>query len=194
MPRYFYIYKPYNFLSQFTKEHFSHQVLGDLSEFPTDVYPIGRLDRDSEGLLIITNDKKLTDRLLNPKKKYPKTYWAQLDGDIDDQAIGKLRKGVSITVNKKKYITKPAKIVKIEEPDLPERTPPVRYRANIPTSWVQLTITEGKNRQVRKMGAAVGYPVLRLVRCSIGNLKIQGMEVGEVREVDAKELGKMLSL
>lgn len=181
-------------MSQFTKEHFSHNVLGELAEFPKDVYPVGRLDRDSEGLLIITNDKKITDRLLNPRKKYPKTYWAQVDGDIDDQAIGKLRKGVSITVNKKQYKTKPAKIVKIEAPLLPERDPPIRYRANIPTSWVQLTITEGKNRQVRKMCAAVGYPVLRLVRASIGNLKVQGLKVGEVREVDAKELAKLLKL
>lgn len=175
-------------LCQFTKEVESHVTLADYLDLPNDVYPVGRLDKDSEGLLLLTNDNQLKTRLLNPKSKSEKTYWAQVDGDITPQAINKLRKGVDIKHNKKVHHTLPAKVNKINNPKVEERTPPVRFRANIPTSWVELTIVEGKNRQVRKMCAAVGFPVLRLIRVGINTFKINKLAQGEVKEIKKSEL------
>lgn len=195
MLKYFIIYKPYGMLSQFTKEAEHHRTLGELANFPADVYPVGRLDKDSEGLLILTNDKKLNHRLLNPNFGHKRTYVVQVDNTITDTAIKELEEGVSIKVGKGKYFTKKAIVERLLAlSTLPERNPPVRFRKEIPTSWIKITLIEGKNRQVRKMCAAVGFPVLRLVRTDIENLNIGKMEVGEVIELSKRELFPQLHL
>jgi 23S rRNA pseudouridine2457 synthase len=192
--RYFYIYKPFNTLSQFSPEG-EKSTLKDLKfDFPIDVYPVGRLDADSEGLLILTNDKKINHLLLNPVNHYKKTYWVQVDGEIDQDAIEKMSKGVGIKINGKIYHTLPCNIIKIDIPQLPERNPPIRYRKEIPTSWIAITLEEGKNRQVRKMTASVGYPTLRLIRSSIENLKIENIQPGEVVEISSKTLYNLLNI
>ncbi len=190
---YFIIYKPFGYLSQFTKEVPTHLTLADLNDFPKDVYPVGRLDKDSEGLLIITNDKKLTHQLLDPKFKHQRTYLVQVEGIPTEKHLQALRDGVTIRVNKKDYLTLPAQVKLLKEtPDLPERNPPIRFRANIPTTWLRLTLTEGKNRQVRRMCAKVGFPVLRLVRTQIEQLCLEKMTIGEIREIDQSGLKKLL--
>lgn len=179
MLEYFIFFKPYQVLSQFSPEG-DKQTLSDF--FPgiaKDVYPVGRLDYDSEGLLVLTNDKALTHRLLDPGFAHRRTYWVQVEGSITTEAIQKLEHGVLINVNGKQYKTQPAgaEIFSLA-PDLPDRNPPIRFRKNIPTSWISLTLTEGKNRQVRRMTAAVGFPTLRLIRYSIGKITIDGMQPG----------------
>ena len=179
---YFKLYKPYGYLSQFSGEE-NDKLLGDLYEFPKDVYPVGRLDKDSEGLLLLTNDNQFKYKLTDPRSDKPKTYWVQVDGDINDEAITSIEQGVlTIKHNGKQHKVKKAICRQIPEPDLPERTPPIRYRKNIPTSWIELTITEGKNRQVRKMTAAVGFPTLRLVRIKVDNYGLEDMQPGECKE------------
>ena len=181
-------------LSQFTPEG-NHQTLADLAiTFDKDIYPVGRLDADSEGLLLLTNDKSLTNKLLSPQFKHYRTYWVQVDGDIDKIAVDKLSEGVTISVDGKKYDTLPAKAKKIFEPTLPERNPPVRFRKNIPTSWVEISLIEGKNRQVRKMTAAVNFPTLRLVRSAIESLKLGTMQPGDIKQIGFKELQECLKL
>lgn len=168
--------KPYGVLSQFTPEA-GHRALNEFG-FPPGVYAAGRLDHDSEGALLLTDDGKLIKRLLDPKFEHPRTYLAQVDGQITPEAIKQLSKGVVI----KSYHTKPCKAELATPPDdLWERIPPIRYRANIPTSWVKLTLIEGKNRQVRHMTAAVGFPTLRLIRIQIGDLSLDGLQPGEWR-------------
>lgn len=190
---YFLAYKPYGMLSQFSKEG-DKPTLADLDfTFPKDAYPIGRLDHDSEGLLLITNDKSLNSKLLNPKHHYKKTYWVQVDREITDEAIELLRKGVTINVNGE-YRTRPATVNRITEPDLPERVPPIRFRINVPTSWIEITITEGKNRQIRKMTAAVGYPTLRLIRSAIGPLSIYHMNPGDIKVIPGKDVPALVSI
>lgn len=170
--------KPFGVLSQFTPEA-GHQALNDFG-FPPDVYAAGRLDHDSEGALLLTDNGALVKKLLDPKFEHPRTYLAQVDGDITPEALRQLSKGVAI----KGYRTKPCKAEKVEAPeDLWERVPPIRYRANIPTSWVRLTLIEGKNRQVRHMTAAVGFPTLRLIRVQIGNIALDGLQPGQWRVV-----------
>lgn len=192
--RYFVIYKPFGILSQFSAEG-DKKGLGELFNFPKDVYPVGRLDADSEGLLILTNDKQLNHRLLNPRFKHWRTYWTQVDGSITQDACRQLEKGVTIKVNKSDYRTLPARAQIIVEPEeLTERVPPVRYRKEIPTSWLALSLQEGKNRQVRRMTAAVGFPTLRLVRAGIESLQINGMQSGEVRELQAETLYSLLKI
>ena len=194
--QYYYIYKPYNYLSQFSREHPDHQTLADLDfKFPKDVYPVGRLDRDSEGLLLLSNDKRLNNQLLDPKHQHRRTYWVQVDGAITRQAIEQLASGVTIRINKKPYQTRPAVAKPLENaPELPERHPPIRFRKNIPTSWISIALTEGKNRQVRRMCAAVGFPVLRLVRIRMEDLFLQDLLPGEVRSIAKDRLWKMLKL
>ena len=192
--RYFIIYKPYQMLCQFSREG-EKETLADLAfDFPKDVYPVGRLDTDSEGLLILTNDKKLNHKLLNPQFAHKRTYYVQVDGQIHKAAIKHLEEGVTIRVNKRDYFTNPAKAEIIQEPTLPPRNPPVRYRASIPTSWISLTLTEGKNRQVRHMTAAVKFPTLRLVRYSIENLTIGDMQAGDIVELSGAELYEKLGM
>ncbi len=186
--RYFALYKPYEMLSQFTDEG-SKQGLKHLFEFPNDVYPVGRLDADSEGLLLLTNDNELKHKLLTPKFAHKRTYCVQVEGIPTEEALQQLRKGVEITVDGEKYMTLPADVQSIESPeDFPERNPPVRFRAQIPTSWVEITLTEGKNRQVRRMTAAVGFPTLRLVRVRMQGLALGKRESGEVWEINREDI------
>jgi 23S rRNA pseudouridine2457 synthase len=193
-PRYFVIYKPFEMVSQFTKEG-NNKTLANLNySFPKDVYPVGRLDADSEGLLLLTNDKMINHIFLDPKYKHNRTYLAQVDGAFTEEAKTKLEKGVSISVDGKEYKTLPAKITLVNEPDLPERNPPIRFRKNIPTTWVELTLQEGKNRQVRKMTAAVGFPTLRLVRIAIEKIVIGKMQPGQIREIKKEEILDLLGI
>ncbi|GAB3650092.1 pseudouridine synthase [Echinicola sediminis] len=192
MPRYFVIYKPFGILSQFSGEA---DTLKEVADFPKEVYPVGRLDKDSEGLLLITDDKPLNHYLLNPRFAHKRTYLAQVEGVPDEAAINNLEQGVDIKVDGKVHHTLPAKaVLKKNAPIIPERNPPIRYRKTVPDSWLELTLTEGKNRQVRKMTAAVGYPTLRLVRWSMEGLTIGGFEVGEVREYEQEELYRLLKV
>lgn len=186
--RYYAIFKPYNMLSQFTGDE-NASVLGDLHKFPIDVYPIGRLDKTSEGLLLLTNDNNFKNKVLDPKNKSAKTYYVQVDDDITPEACKELSAGtIFIKHNGKKHRVAPAECVKIDAPQLPERSVPIRYRKEIPTSWIALTLREGKNRQVRKMTAAVGFPTLRLVRYAIGEFNLGDMQPGDVVEIDPNDV------
>ena len=182
-------------LSQFSKERPEQSTLADLGPFPPDVYPVGRLDKDSEGLLLLTNDKALNNRLLNPKYRHQRTYWVEVEKIPDAKALRQLSEGVTIRINKKDYRTLPAEARLLEEvPELPERNPPVRFRKNIPTGWLEMTLVEGKNRQVRRMCAKVGYPTLRLVRVQIEQLEMGGLQPGEFREIEQSILYQLLKL
>ena len=194
MDRYFIIYKPFGMLSQFTKEG-EHKTLADLGfNFPKDVYPVGRLDSDSEGLLLLTNDKSVNHKLLDPKFKHKRTYLAQVEGIFSEDAKRKLEKGVSISVDGEKHQTLPCKVEIISEPILPERNPPIRFRKNIPTSFVKISLHEGKNRQVRKMTAAVGFPTLRLIRIAIEKIELENLQPTDVKEIDRKTVYEKLQL
>lgn len=182
--QYIVFYKPYRVLTQFSAEGDKETLANYIKDIAKDIYPVGRLDYESEGLLILTNDKKLNHVLTEPKYAHKRTYYVQVDGAVTDEAIEQLEKGVTIKVNGKAYRTKPAVVKRIEEPGLPERVPPIRYRANIPAPWISITLTEGKNRQVRKMTAAVGFPTLRLVRHSIDKMNIDGFVSGEYKMFD----------
>lgn len=166
--------KPYGVICQFSRDGL-HPTLADYISMP-DFYPAGRLDTDSEGLLLLTDDGKLQHRITDPKHKLSKTYWVQVDGVPDELALQQLRGGVQL----KDGLTLPAEASLMEEPaGLWQREPPVRFRKDIPTSWLQLTIREGKNRQVRRMTAAVGFPTLRLLRYAIGDWTLDGIAPGE---------------
>lgn len=192
--RYYIINKPFGVLPQFTDQD-GRKTLKSLGKFPTDVYPVGRLDLDSEGLLIITNDKALNHNLLHPKFEHKKTYLVQVEGEITKEAIQKLCKGTEISVSGKKYTTLPAQCKKVPKPDnLEERDPPVRFRKNIPTSFIELSIHEGKNRQVRKMTASVGFPTLRLKRIAIQDLRIDKLKMGGVIELKREVLLPLLKI
>lgn len=180
-------------LSQFRKEG-DAPTLADLDfTFEKDVYPVGRLDADSEGLLLLTNDNRLKTALLDPKNKHWRTYYVQVEGDITPEACKTLSDGVSISLSGASYRTKRARATPIEPPALPARTPPIRVRKAIPDSWLSLALTEGKNRQVRRMTAAAGFPTLRLVRVAIGDLWMQDMEPGEVISLGKDDLKKIMS-
>jgi len=176
-------------LSQFTREVPEHVTLADLNfNFPKDVYPVGRLDADSEGLLLLTNDRAMNVKLLNPRSKQPKTYWVQVEGVPDEAALRRLRSGLMIRIKKKEHKTAPCKAELLGAVDLPARVPPIRVRKTVADTWLSLELTEGKNRQVRRMCAAVGFPVLRLVRVGLAGLELgsgqlEGFGVGEVRRV-----------
>lgn len=172
--------KPYGVLSQFTDKGTQTQrpTLSNYVDIPG-VYPAGRLDRDSEGLLLLTDDGKLQARIADPKYKLPKTYLAQVEGDAQEATLDQLRRGVRL----KDGLTRPAEAERIADPDLWPRDPPVRYRQTVPDCWIKLTIREGRNRQVRRMTAAVGLPTLRLVRWSVGDWTLDGLQPGEWREV-----------
>ena len=180
MPRLILFNKPYGVLSQFTdaRSPTPRPTLSGYIEIP-DVYPAGRLDADSEGLLLLTDDGRLQARIADPKLKLAKTYWVQVEGDPDDTALGPLRHGVRL----KDGLTLPAQVRLIDPPDLWPRDPPVRFRKAIPDCWLELTIREGRNRQVRRMTAAIGLPTLRLVRWKIGEWTLDGLAPGEWREI-----------
>ena len=170
--------KPYGVLSQFTDKQGRSTLANYISL--SDVYPAGRLDRDSEGLLLLTDDGKLQQRLSDPRFKLPKTYWVQVEGEPAENALERLRRGVILDGQR----TRPVKVQQIPEPELWSRDPPIRLRQSIPTSWLEITLTEGRNRQVRRMTAAVGFPTLRLVRCAIGQYTIAGLAPGQWREAE----------
>jgi len=185
MPQYFIFHKPFRVLSQFSAEGEKKTLADYFHGLPKNIYPVGRLDYDSEGLLLLTDDKPLTHRLLDPSFAHPRTYWVQVEGMITENALQKLADGVMINIDGKQYHTKKA-IAKILPAgiNVSERNPPVRFRKNIPTSWIALTLFEGKNRQVRKMTAAVNFPTLRLIRHAIGNVTIDGIAPGEYQLFD----------
>ncbi len=192
MNRYFIIYKPYLVLSQFTAGQ-SQQTLADFFTVPKDVYAVGRLDNDSEGLLLLTNDKSVNHRLLNPLFKHQREYWVQVDGAVTDAAIAQLAQGVEINIDGKMYRTKPCKAALLHDAiAAPPRTPPIRVRKEIPAPWIQLILEEGKNRQVRKMTAKVGFPTLRLIRKRIADLDLGTMQPGDLIELPQKTVYKKL--
>jgi 23S rRNA pseudouridine2457 synthase len=199
--RYLLFYKPYNVLSQFTDNSPPDQRRSTLKDFipVPDVYPVGRLDHDSEGLMLLTNHGQLQHRLSDPKFEHPRTYWVQVDRIPTEEALNQLRQGVKI----QDYKTRPAHVSLISEPDFPPRDPPIRFRKNVPTAWIEITLTEGKNRQVRRMTAAVGFPTLRLVRVEIGisrnaaetqPLQLTGLTPGQWRDLTPEELNPLLKL
>ncbi len=173
--------KPYGVLTQFTDAE-NRATLADYIAQPG-VYAAGRLDKDSEGLLLLTDDGALQHRLTDPRHKAWKTYWVQVEGEIDERALQQLRAGVDL----KDGPTRPARAKRLPAPDIWPRTPPIRYRANIPTSWLELSLREGRNRQVRRMTAGVGFPTLRLVRVAVGDWRLDGLQPGEWREAAVAE-------
>ncbi|WP_370049364.1 pseudouridine synthase [Salipiger sp.] len=173
--------KPYGVLSQFTDKGTADSPRATLSDYVDvpKVYPAGRLDRDSEGLLLLTDDGRLQARIAHPKFRKPKTYLVQVEGDPSDEQIARLRRGVTL----KDGPTRPAQVRRLPPPDLWPRVPPVRFRKSVPDAWLEMTITEGRHRQVRRMTAHVGLPCLRLVRWSIGDWSVQGLAPGEWRNI-----------
>jgi 23S rRNA pseudouridine2457 synthase len=192
MYRYFIIYKPYHVLTQFSPQD-GKLTLKDYFDVPKDVYPVGRLDYDSEGLLILTNDASLNHRLLNPTYRHEREYWVQVEGTITKQATDDLQKGVVISIDGKQHKTLPCTAyVLTSPPTVSERNPPIRFRKNIPVSWISIALTEGKNRQVRRMTAKVGFPTLRLIRWRIENLSLQNIHAGDIKELSREEIYKSL--
>lgn len=192
MKRYFAVYKPFGVLSQFTAAP-GKSSLKDIFELPSDVYPVGRLDEDSEGLLLLTNDASFQHRLADPRFHHEKEYLVQVEGVITEEACRQLERGVTIRIKGQEHRTRPCTCRPLSaDPGLPERVPPIRVRRSIPDSWLSITLTEGKNRQVRRMTAAVGFPTLRLVRWRSGSLTLNGMMPGDMREIDAKEAALLL--
>jgi 23S rRNA pseudouridine2457 synthase len=183
MKQYILFNKPYGVLSQFTPEDGARS----LNEFnlPKDVYPAGRLDKDSEGLLFLTNDGPLIESLLNPKNEKPKTYWVLVERKPSEESLEKMRKGLKI----EDYLTRPCEVRILDpQPQLPPRDPPVRVRKTVEDYWLEVKIIEGKNRQVRKMTAAIGHPTLRLIRKKIGEMEIGELKPGEWRAINSEEI------
>lgn len=192
--KYFAFHKPYGYLSQFTPEG-KWLGLASLELFPKDVYPIGRLDADSEGLLLLSNDGTINARLLHPKNQHWRTYLVQLEGEINEEALMKLRGPLPLNYKGTIHISAPAKAKAIAPPSfLEERDPPVRFRKSVPTSWIALSLCEGKNRQVRKMTAKVGFPTLRLVRLSIEDISAAAIPQGAFVEYSKADFMRLLKL
>ncbi len=181
---YYAIYKPYGILSQFSSEGNREGLASILTGIPKSVYPIGRLDADSEGLLLLSNDNFFKTQLLDPQNQHPRTYWVQVEGTPRESDLETLRNGVEIRIRKKIYLTKPVQATFLPESPLAPRDPPIRYRANIPTTWLSLILKEGKNRQIRRMTAKIGFPTLRLFRRAIGDFRIEGWLPGEMKQID----------
>jgi pseudouridine synthase len=186
------VYKPYQAMSQFSPVE-NKKTLKDYFNVPKNVYPVGRLDYDSEGLLILTNDAALNQKLLNPAFAHEREYWVQVDGSITQHALQQLQQGVDINVEGKIYHTKKCMATLFTtEPAVPLRNPPIRFRKEIPAPWIKLVLTEGKNRQVRKMTASVGFPTLRLIRYRIEKINIEGLQPGDIVELDKQTVYKNL--
>jgi 23S rRNA pseudouridine2457 synthase len=186
--KYFALNKPYGVLSQFTSES-GKRTLADLYNFPPNVYPVGRLDLDSEGLLLLTDDKSLTDYLLNPLNRHAREYYVQVEGNPTSDELTRLEGGIIIEGKK----TLPSKIRILDNFIIEPRNPPIRFRKNIPDCWISLTLLEGRNRQVRKMTAAIGYPTLRLIRVRIKNILLGNLKPGEVRKLTKSEIDLLTS-
>jgi len=184
--KYFIINKPYGILSQFSDKQ-GRKNLKDFFRFQKDVYPIGRLDMDSEGLLLLTNDKSLTDFLLNPENKHEREYLVQVEGEPSDNDLRLFQEGLLI----KGIKTLRAKAIKINTPDIWERVPPIRERKNIPVSWLKVTLIEGRNRQIRRMTAKMGFPTLRLIRIRIKNILLDDLMPGKTRALSITEIEKL---
>ncbi|HLP88162.1 MAG TPA: rRNA large subunit pseudouridine synthase E [Nostocaceae cyanobacterium] len=185
--RYIIFHKPYGVLSQFTQESPKHRTLKEFIDVPN-VYPVGRLDWDSEGLLLLTNDGQLQHCLAHPRFGHERTYWVQVERIPDVDAIHRLQTGVEV----QDYVTRPAEVKLLsEEPKVTERNPPIRYRKNVPTAWLEMTLTEGKNRQVRRMTAAVGFPTLRLIRVRIANIQLNHLQLGAWRDLSQPEINSL---
>lgn len=188
--RYYVVHKPYGYLSQFSGEQndltLQHLIReNSIQNFPKDVYPVGRLDKDSEGLLLLTNDNRLKTNLLDPRNEHFKTYWVQVEGLFTEKEIAQLHAGgIEIRHNGKIHRCLPAKASILNDPEVGERHPPIRFRASIPTTWIEIQLREGKNRQIRKMTAALGFPTLRLIRVGIMKLRIENFPLGCVKEID----------
>lgn len=194
MDKYFIIHKPFNVLSQFSSTD-EKKTLKDFFDVPSNVYPVGRLDYDSEGLLILTDDKMLNNFLLNPQNKHEREYWVQVENDISEEQINLLQQGVEINNNGKLYHTKKCIAKKfLHPPEVSVRNPPIRFRKLIPDCWIKIILTEGKNRQVRKMTAAVGCPTLRLIRYRIEGITLEKLHPGEMKDIPKKELYNLLQL
>tara|TARA_Y100000739_G_C20575050_1_gene449810 strand:+ start:316 stop:903 length:588 start_codon:yes stop_codon:yes gene_type:complete len=193
--KYYLLHKPFGMLSQFTREG-GHQSLADVDfDWHSDVYSVGRLDTDSEGLLLLTNDKRVNSELLSPENGHPRTYHAQIEGDPDYSDMRVLMSPFELKIKGKIFKTKPCKASILDpQPNYPDRIPPIRVRKNIPDTWISITLTEGKNRQVRKMTAKAGFPTLRLIREAIGPFRLKGIKSGEVRELSAEEINKLIHL
>lgn len=186
MELYYCFHKPYGVLSQFSDEG-GHQGLGHFLNLPKDVYPVGRLDHDSEGLLLLTNDNRLKTRLLDPNKGHQRTYFIQVEGQITENDIAKLLLPMEINFKGKRHncVAVNAKI--IDDPNFGERVPPIRVRKEIPTSWISVTLTQGKNRQVRRMSAHIGFPTLRLIRVGFGSIQLENLKPGELRTLSERQ-------
>jgi len=192
MLRYFIVYKPYQTLSQFSSA-LNKKTLADYFSVPKNVYPVGRLDEDSEGLMILTNDKKLNHHLLNPENEHDREYWVQVEGEITNDAVMQMQQGLQLNIKNKTSQTKTS-IVTIfnKDPEVRDRIPPIRYRANIATSWIKIILKEGKNRQIRKMTAKVGFPTLRLMRVRIVDIELKNMKPATMIELSQKSIYKKL--
>lgn len=188
--RAFRFWKPFDVLTKFTDDA-GRATLADYIPI-SDIYAAGRLDRDSEGLLILTDDGTLQHKLTDPKFAHPRTYWAQVERIPDDAALDQLRAGVELSEKGKAWRTRPAVVERIDPPDVPPRSTPIRYRASVPTAWIALTLTEGKNRQVRRMTAAVGHPTLRLIRWSMGGVTLAGLTPGAYAPLSDAEIAALL--
>jgi 23S rRNA pseudouridine2457 synthase len=192
MHQYYVVYKPFQVLSQFTATN-GKRTLKDFFPVPADCYPVGRLDFDSEGLLLLTNDTALNHRLLNPQFAHDREYWVQVEGAITPAAVRELASGVTITVDGKDYRTRTCIVRPFDTPpQVPDRHPPIRYRAQIPTTWISMILREGKNRQVRKMTGKVGFPTLRLIRHRIERLSLEGLTPGEMRSLNSRDIYSLL--
>jgi 23S rRNA pseudouridine2457 synthase len=182
--------KPFGILSQFSSEGNHPGILSLQLNLPKDVWPIGRLDRDSEGLLLLTDDMRLRQQLTDPKENSRKTYWVQVEGAPTEETLERFQQPMLLRIKRQEIRTKPARVSVMDEPEVWDRTPPIRHRLSVPTSWIALELKEGKNRQVRRMTANVGHPTLRLIRAEVGDLTLKGLGLspGEVIQLKPEQI------